>query len=127
MSVDTFLPLPVSMYLCFLSALPLDSLSLVQTSSLPLPSLHQSPSFSQTFLCFYPSSFPPEEDRAPLSLGSTNAREAFIIIVCVGKHACVCVSVYTLLIHSISGIPWQCCLLAAHHRPLKNRICNKWS
>lgn len=46
------------------------------------------------------------------------------IVVCVGKHACVCMC--TLLIHSISGIPCRCCSLIAHHRPLKDRSVNRF-
>lgn len=52
------------------------------------------PLFSQTFLCFCPSSFPPQENRAPLRPGSTNIREACFFTHCYLTkcgQACVCV------------------------------------
>lgn len=62
----------------------------------PLSSSVSPPPSHRPSSVFYPSSFPPEEDRAPLSLDSANTSEAFIIVVCVGKHA----RVYVYTAHS---------------------------
>lgn len=95
--------LTVSMHLCFLSALPLVSLSVVQTSS---PPSIGPPLSSQTILCLAPSSFPPWWRTEPLS-GSVNIREAMLfakLYRSMSGQACECLRMCTMVIHSISGI-----------------------
>lgn len=120
------------MHLCFLPALPLASLSVVQTSSPPSigPPLSHRPSSVFFFFFFAPVVFHRKRTEHLSALhGSANTREACcffffsapaVIVVCVGKHACV--SVCARLIHSISGITWHRCPLLARRRPLKGRI-----
>lgn len=128
-----------SQYPSILPALPLASLSVVQTSSPPSigPPLSHRPS-SVLFFFFAPVVFHRRRTEHLSALnGSANTREACcffflsffffapaVIVVCVGKHACV--SVCTRLIHSISGIPWHHCPLVARRRPLKGRISNRF-
>lgn len=111
------------MYLCFLSVLPLASLSVVQTSFPPSisPPLSHRPSS-----VFCSSSFPPEEDRAPLSPGSANTGEACFLPSYRSMCGQACVPVCTLLIHSIAGILWHCCPLIAYYRPLKGGISKRF-
>lgn len=102
-------PIGVSMHLCLLSALPLASLSVVQTSSPPsiTPRPPPPPCVSQTFLCFLaPVVFQQRKKRTSESGLRT---EPGVIIVYVGRHACM--SVYPA--HS-----WHCRHTAA---PLPTR------
>lgn len=103
-------PVAVSMYLCFLSALPLASLSVVQTSSPPSisPPLSHRPSSVLAPVVFHRRRT--EHLSAPLLI---TLKRPGVIVVCVGKHACECVCVHC------SFIAFQAYLLgiAVHSQP----------
>ncbi len=118
-------------YICASEILLLSSVFSLLFLSLPylwsrLPPLPPSvPLFLTDLPLFYASVVFHQRRTAHLSALAllTQERPAFAQSYCsTCGQACVCVHMCTLLIHSIAGIPWHCCPLAAHHRPLKGRI-----